>query len=743
MFAIMSDGSLYGWGGNTAKIKTPTLMDNSHVYVEGWWESDNNQLNNTTKYLVLLADDGYLYRAAVTDASNSLTCSVTILSDNTNYAWLGVKLTHVAAAYHYGTGAFGGNYIIATDGRYLYVAVGGTTVLPSPTIYSLSEVEKIVVGDVAINPSLGFFGAYIIANGDLYCWTPSAQTDTYNIFSSGTTPTVPTLYLSNIIDADISYGIVGVLTSDHNLKVWGHEFNKYASPTTNPTYYSDAVQYSGVMSFSVSAVNYGCIYLDSTGTLYAVGAGQYGRFGLGNSTNYASPQEIVSQTFNPNSALYLTALAAFVADPLVVEIDITFWNSDGSGEVGLIEDVKAIKQMTVGSYFPVPIGLIDVDDESHQVNLQLSTNREFLGLAVQAGGTVVYAAGGSYEVNFSADTNLYVVLGDIPSGDGFDVTFYNNSAEAERVNKTSFLVPSLNTKCTLRHPVNIVNPTITIELWSVPDFNYAYIPAFHRYYYVGVPVSVRNGVWEFELTCDALMSFMSEILAIPNPIIGRCQDSSKQNNMIEDDYEVYDSDVDIDLIQSDANPLSFENTDYNTIIVVSGVNAGGYVSMPYLLQDTFDHTGQLIDVTANNNLVKDVKLVVDTAASKISASAPGTYTIQIKFDSAYFNDSKYKWLNPDGTVSPSNEIRTLTWTIGPQQISEVSLTFNANGGTGNIPAGHTAQGPFHYTIPMDTPTRTGYTFLGWNENANASTAQYVAGDTVGVSSTMILYAIWA
>lgn len=40
------------------------------------------------------------------------------------------------------------------------------------------------------------------------------------------------------------------------------------------------------------------------------------------------------------------------------------------------------------------------------------------------------------------------------------------------------------------------------------------------------------------------------------------------------------------------------------------------------------------------------------------------------------------------------------------------------------------------------PTRSGYTFLGWSTNKNATEVEYVAGDTFDINDDMTLYAIW-
>lgn len=59
----------------------------------------------------------------------------------------------------------------------------------------------------------------------------------------------------------------------------------------------------------------------------------------------------------------------------------------------------------------------------------------------------------------------------------------------------------------LREESNVVAPTIRISGAVFPDFNYAQIPDFGRYYYLKDVRSVRSEIWEISLQSDPLMSF--------------------------------------------------------------------------------------------------------------------------------------------------------------------------------------------------------------------------------------------
>lgn len=70
-----------------------------------------------------------------------------------------------------------------------------------------------------------------------------------------------------------------------------------------------------------------------------------------------------------------------------------------------------------------------------------------------------------------------------------------------------------------------------------------------------------------------------------------------------------------------------------------------------------------------------------------------------------------------------------------------TLTYNANGGSG-APANQGVYVGISYTIPNTAPTRTGYTFKGWAESDTATTAQYVAGNSITPNGNKTLYAVW-
>ena len=75
--------------------------------------------------------------------------------------------------------------------------------------------------------------------------------------------------------------------------------------------------------------------------------------------------------------------------------------------------------------------------------------------------------------------------------------------------------------------------------------------------------------------------------------------------------------------------------------------------------------------------------------------------------------------------------------------SALTLVYSANGGTGAPHDNHVYQSGDSATIPPTTPTRYGYTFLGWAAEQNAEAAQYKKGETYTFAgASAVLYAVW-
>lgn len=140
----------------------------------------------------------------------------------------------------------------------------------------------------------------------------------------------------------------------------------------------------------------------------------------------------------------------------------------------------------------------------------------------------------------------------------FDIIFYKNRSEPNRLDKTSYLDRYTQISGVLRNSTSIISPTIDIQFewrqdyvvdgqgtWVISDgkkvilatleellqCNYCYIEAFKRYYYITDIVSVRQGLWSISMSVDVLMSY-KDIIKQQRGIVAR--NEFDFNNLLND-----------------------------------------------------------------------------------------------------------------------------------------------------------------------------------------------------------------
>ena len=100
--------------------------------------------------------------------------------------------------------------------------------------------------------------------------------------------------------------------------------------------------------------------------------------------------------------------------------------------------------------------------------------------------------------------------------------------------------------------------------------------------------------------------------------------------------------------------------------------------------------------------------------------------------------SPWQDIELDASDSREIEIRTLYRYL----IKTLTLTYNANGGSG-APEAQTKTPGEALALSAAIPTRSGYYFLGWAENANAASAAYLPGGSFTKDADTTRYAVWA
>lgn len=152
----------------------------------------------------------------------------------------------------------------------------------------------------------------------------------------------------------------------------------------------------------------------------------------------------------------------------------------------------------------------------------------------------------------------------------FNIVFYTNSAEPNRVDKTSYLTQSQTLTGTLRESTSIVNPSITIQSSNVPRFNYAYIAQFHRYYFVTGITSVSKDIWQIDMRCDVLMSYKTGIGAL-SAVVGR-QENDTNPDLIDSELPV-EKEPEFNTLYIPSAAFNNEYTEEKPIYVLTVVGA--------------------------------------------------------------------------------------------------------------------------------------------------------------------------
>ena len=88
-----------------------------------------------------------------------------------------------------------------------------------------------------------------------------------------------------------------------------------------------------------------------------------------------------------------------------------------------------------------------------------------------------------------------------------NVVFYNH---AKRNNSTKLPTGGVTIPCSLKDACSVVSPVLEIKTATKPDYNYAYISDFGRYYYVTEWI-YDKGIWNCSLSVDVLTSWSDEI----------------------------------------------------------------------------------------------------------------------------------------------------------------------------------------------------------------------------------------
>lgn len=91
----------------------------------------------------------------------------------------------------------------------------------------------------------------------------------------------------------------------------------------------------------------------------------------------------------------------------------------------------------------------------------------------------------------------------------FEIVLYKNHSEYNKLDK--LISAAYAVEGVLRSDCSIINPIFEIDAINIIGYNYCYIEAFGRYYFISDIISKNTGLWEIRCNVDVLMSFINDI----------------------------------------------------------------------------------------------------------------------------------------------------------------------------------------------------------------------------------------
>ena len=209
------------------------------------------------------------------------------------------------------------------------------------------------------------------------------------------------------------------------------------------------------------------------------------------------------------------------------------------------------------------------------------------------------------------------------------------------------------------------------------------------------------------------------------------------------------------------------NTSYGTTIINGGViknntSPTGAAIFHSCKEDSNIAASLRIGGNANIDVGNDIYLMSKESATKyveITSSIKNPLMLTVEGESegrviaaavdgvvlTYNDMAKIGVSNSSYALKLEDNKIKLTQTSSGVTTFPVYLGYDANNGT-NAPDGSSAEivagNSATFTISDSVPTRTGYNFLGWATNKDATSAEYSSGGSITISSNTTLYAVW-
>lgn len=115
----------------------------------------------------------------------------------------------------------------------------------------------------------------------------------------------------------------------------------------------------------------------------------------------------------------------------------------------------------------------------------------------------------------------------------FEIVLYKNYSEHNKLDK--LISDAYAVEGVLRDNCSIINPIFEINAVDITGYNYCYIEAFGRYYFISDIISKTTGLWEIHCNVDVLMSFIEDInnsfVLLENTTLTEAENYLSDNNV--------------------------------------------------------------------------------------------------------------------------------------------------------------------------------------------------------------------
>lgn len=220
-----------------------------------------------------------------------------------------------------------------------------------------------------------------------------------------------------------------------------------------------------------------------------------------------------------------------------------------------------------------------------------------------------------------------------------EIIFYYHR---KKVNSTALPIQGAFKNCSIKDVSSLINPYIEIaeNLTVAPPWNYCYIPAYNRYYWI-TEWTWERGFWSAELSVDVLASYRENILDSTLYVLRSA--SNYDGNIID---KLYPTKIDNELIRVPlAQPWSVDVIPTNGTFVI-GVTApsGGYFgSMNYYAMSQSGYA-KLCDYLSSQAVTTEEGFSEDDCSLALQKALvdPFQYIKSCKWIPLAYNDTNFK-----------------------------------------------------------------------------------------------------